>query len=132
MLSATLSDLLPAAEDVLQQPMGERPCGTGFAIEVANTLLQATDLGPDPSNPEQLCPALVTVLEACAAWQSSIAPGGAIHSLLKEQDGQLCGPPPPRPAPSIDSMDDDSLDPLGGLMMNGQLVALLNHMREVS
>lgn len=112
----------------MPQPMGKRPCCTGFAIEVANTLLQSSDA----SNPEQLCAPLVQLLEACAAWQSSIAPEGAIHSVLKEQDGQLCGPPPARPAPSIDSMDDDTLDPLGGLMMNGQLVALLNHMREVS
>lgn len=106
--------------------MGRRPCSTGFAVEVANTLLQSSDA----ANPEQLCAALVPVLESCAAWQSSIAPEGAIHSLLKEQDGHLCCPPPPRPAPSIDSMDEDSLDPLGGLMLNGQLVALLNHMRE--
>jgi hypothetical protein len=108
--------------------MGKRPCSTGFAIEVANTLLQSSD----EANPEQLCPALVSLLNACAAWCSSIAPEGAIHSLLKEQDGHLCGPPPVRPAPSIDSMDEDSLDPLGGLMMEGQLAALINHMREVS
>jgi hypothetical protein len=114
-----------AAESALEQPMGKRPCSTGFAIEVANTLLQSSD----EASPEQLCPALVSLLEGCAAWKSSIAPEGPIHSLLKEQDGHLCGPPPARPAPSIDSMDED-LDPLGGLMMNGQLVALLNHMRD--
>jgi hypothetical protein len=113
--------------------MGKRPCSTGFAIEVANTLLQSSDA----ANPEQLCSALVPLLESSAAWQSSIAAEGfedegAIRSLLKEQDGHLCEPPPVRPAPSIDSMDEDSMDPLGGLMMNGQLVALLNHMREQS
>lgn len=105
--------------------MGKRPCSIGFVVEVANTLLQSSDA----ANPDQLCTALVSVLESSAAWQSSVAPEGAIHSLLKEQDGHLCGPPPARPAPSIDSMDEDS-DPLGGLMVNGQLMALLNHMRE--
>lgn len=106
----------------MQQPMGKRPCSTGFAVEVANTLLQSSDT----DNQEQLCVELVPLLDACAGWKDSIAPEGAIHALLMEQDGQLCGPPPVRPAPSMDSMDED---PLGGLMMNGQLFALLNQMQ---
>lgn len=120
--------LLLAAEAALQTSMGRRPCSTGFVVEVANTLLQ----GSDTAQSDQGCPALCGVLESCAAWQSSVAVDGAIHQLLQEQDGQLCGPPPPRPVPSLDSMDEEVLDPLGGLMMNGQLFALLNHINDSS
>lgn len=112
-----------AAAGAVGQPMGKRPCATGFAVEVANTLLQASDA----SVPEQLCPALASLLDGCAAWKSSIAPDGAIHRLLKQQDGQLCGPPPPRPAPSVGSIEEDTLEPLGlsNLLNDADLTAFL-------
>jgi hypothetical protein len=121
---------LPAAAASQPLPVGKRPCANGFVSELANALLQSSD----PGAPAQLCPALAAVLGGSEAWQGAVAPGGALHALLQEQEGQLCGPPPPRPA-QLEGMEEgmeegDGMEQLG--LMNGdQIMALLSRMTQL-
>ncbi len=67
-------------------------------------------------------------------WQGSIDPGGALHALLAEQEGELCGPRPARPAEGANDLEavDVVADPftnIGGNVISGpQLLALLKDM----
>lgn len=78
---------MPAADSAVKQPLGMRSPVVGFAAEVANTLLQSCD----SSNSDAHCLELSELLSSSQEWQGSTEPQGAIHSLLQEQDGQLCG-----------------------------------------
>ncbi|WIA16567.1 hypothetical protein OEZ85_013237 [Tetradesmus obliquus] len=113
--------LVQIADEAEKQEMGKRSAVVGFVSEVANTLLQAAD----PVNQDLHCAALAAVLQDSDAWQGSIQQQGSIHSLLQEQDGQLCGPPPPRPAASENEEDATEQSQF----LNGtQLMALLSRM----
>eukprot|EP00878_Enallax_costatus_P027530 GHUV01029653.1.p2 GENE.GHUV01029653.1~~GHUV01029653.1.p2 ORF type:complete len:128 (+),score=29.56 GHUV01029653.1:798-1181(+) len=78
---------LAAASSAVKQPLGMRSPVVGFVAEVANTLIQSCDA----SNVDSYCSELAELLNADEQWQGSIEPQGAIHSLLQEQEGQLCG-----------------------------------------
>lgn len=78
---------LPTASSAVQQPLGLRSPAVGFAVEVANTLLQCCD----DSNTDGYCATLAKLLDIDQQWQQSIEPDGAILSTMLEQDGQLCG-----------------------------------------
>ncbi|WIA36761.1 hypothetical protein OEZ86_008027 [Tetradesmus obliquus] len=113
--------LVQIADEAVKQEMGKRSAVVGFVSEVANTLLQAAD----PVNQDLHCAALAAVLQDSDVWQGSIQQQGSIHSLLQEQDGQLCGPPPPRPAASENEEDATEQSQF----LNGtQLMALLSRM----
>lgn len=84
---STSSTALYAASSAVKQPLGMRSPVVGFAAEVANTLLQSCDA----SSTDGYCSELAELLNGCEDWQGSIEPQGAIHALLQEQDGQLCG-----------------------------------------
>lgn len=85
MLACVVS--LPAASSAVKKPLGMRSPVIGFVAEVANTLLQSCDA----SSTDCYCSELAELLDVCEEWQGSIEPQGAIHTLLQEQDGQLCG-----------------------------------------
>eukprot|EP00878_Enallax_costatus_P017219 GHUV01018079.1.p1 GENE.GHUV01018079.1~~GHUV01018079.1.p1 ORF type:complete len:276 (+),score=86.57 GHUV01018079.1:908-1735(+) len=118
--------LMQLASSAVKQPLGMRSPVVGFVAEVANTLIQSCDA----SNVDSYCSELAELLNADEQWQGSIEPQGAIHSLLQEQEGQLCGPPPPRPPQSEleDEADGQSL----GIIKNSQLMQLLSRMADLS
>ncbi|KAF8065507.1 hypothetical protein HT031_003108 [Scenedesmus sp. PABB004] len=119
-------ELIRLASAAGKQAMGQRPCVMGFVAEVANALLQASDAAA----PDYYCAELAALLAGSDAWQRSTEPSGALHALLAEQDGQLCGPPPPRPAQSVD--EEESADQGLGIINGSQLMALLSRMGDLT
>lgn len=62
------------------------------------------------------------------AWRGSTEPSGALHALLQEQDGDLCGPRPARMEP-IDGFEQGlGMLPTNVPINSGQLLALLKEM----
>jgi hypothetical protein len=88
-----------------------RRCGS--ATVMGDTLLT------EPGCPSNNFSFLLPLCCCCAACVCVCA--------LQEQDGQLCGPPPLRPAASIDE-EDASDQQLGGIINGSQLLALLSRM----
>jgi hypothetical protein len=135
--------------------MGQRPGRAGFAARAAQALLTASGAWPQavasdggggggggsdgggalsaaapPPPAEGDAPnaaELAALLGASAAWSAAVAPGGALASLLAEQQGDLCGPRPARV--ELASDDDGDLGEAlsaGGLITGEQLLAMLN------
>lgn len=61
-------------------------------------------------------------------WHSCTAPGGALHVLLHEQDGELCGPKPVREEVPEAEAIPDGFAGLPGNIMSGPLLSLLKEM----
>jgi hypothetical protein len=77
--------------------------------------------------------ALAAALASGPAWAAAAVPGGALVSLLAEQQGDLCGPRPQR----LEAMSDDGGevgDALGGgsVLSGEQLLAMLQDMSSFS
>jgi hypothetical protein len=51
-------------------------------------------------------------------------PGGALHALLQEQEGELCGPRPQRPLEAAEDAAEGFMS-AGGLISGSQLLNLM-------
>ncbi|GBF88775.1 hypothetical protein Rsub_01676 [Raphidocelis subcapitata] len=81
------------ADSAACEPAGSRPSRTGFAVRAAEVLLAASDpfaRGPGAARGG----ALDAALSGSEPWLWSVEPGGGLHLLLVEQEGELCGPRP--------------------------------------
>ncbi len=114
-----------ATEARSAESVGRRSARAGFVVEAARALLAACDTAdPDAHNE-----ALAALLRAEECWVGAVEPGGALHALLQEQDGELCGPRPPRADPMQDSgevMGGLGALPGGTILTGPQLLALLD------
>ncbi|KIY99399.1 hypothetical protein MNEG_8567 [Monoraphidium neglectum] len=82
----------------------------GFAVKAAQVLLDAADAAgaPDTHNAP-----LAALLAGSEAWVGAVEPGGALHALLVEQEGDLCGPKPSR-AEAVETDGDEDEGSGGG------------------
>jgi hypothetical protein len=85
---------LHAAEAAVPLPQGSRGPLVGFAVAAAQALLDAADAFSAAKGPGAYNARLAATLAGSAAWEGAVEPGGALHALLVQQEGELCGPRP--------------------------------------
>lgn len=118
----------PPAADAEKQPVGQRQGRVGFAVRAAQVLLEACDKA---GAPDMFNAGLDALLAQSDAWVGSTEPGGALHALLVEQEGDLCGPKPMRLEALSEEGIDDGIG--GGSVITGeQLLAMLHDMASTS